>query len=464
MYCLWNGEYGEHDLSYVSGLDSIIENQKNTYGKYVGVVVGDFTCLEVEYDWGKRDQRWKIKCNICGEESYQYHTKDWRRGKGGKLTCDCRKITAHKQKVEENNERLRQRNEKIERVVGKEFFGWKVIDYTGFKNCTVQCTTCGKVRKMQPINQVEENLLFPCNHVVPNDYSDDEWIGKRVGHLTTVEKKGPSFVAVCDCGRKRVVRGTDLFRTGIVRTCGKNGCKYSTEMQIVANERKSNGFKFEEDMELYLQSIGYDAKKTKKVGDYGVDIIINESNGEKTAIQCKTDKGQAGVSSVQEVYAGGRFYGCVNFCVICKSGFSNAAINMANVLGVYLCDGEYNPPKNKEDYCKELLPTYRGKCHRKLYEICGEKHTVEDWCAIYDIPDYVVSKRIEDGLTLETALALPYNKRGNYKAFGLTGTIDAFAKLFNITAPAVSYRMKVKGMTLEEALTAEKTWNKKKNT
>ena len=73
MYCLYNGEYGEHDLSFIPGLDSILKNQEVQYGSKVGLVVGDFTCIGIEYDWGRRDQRWKIKCNVCGKESYTYH-------------------------------------------------------------------------------------------------------------------------------------------------------------------------------------------------------------------------------------------------------------------------------------------------------------------------------------------------------------------------------------------------------
>lgn len=102
MYCLFNGEYGEHDLSFIPGLEKpggILQEQEKQYQRYKGMVVGDFVCLDVEYDWGKRDQRWKIKCNLCGKESYQYHTNDWRRGKGRSLFCECRK----QKKKEEND-------------------------------------------------------------------------------------------------------------------------------------------------------------------------------------------------------------------------------------------------------------------------------------------------------------------------------------------------------------------------
>ena len=76
MWCLWNGEYGEHDLSYVPCIETAIKNQEEQYKNYIGAVVGDFTCINVEYDWGNRGQRWTLKCNLCGRESYKKNAKD----------------------------------------------------------------------------------------------------------------------------------------------------------------------------------------------------------------------------------------------------------------------------------------------------------------------------------------------------------------------------------------------------
>lgn len=54
MYCLWDGEYGEHDIagmySTKSSSEKNIERMELEYEKWCGVVVGDFTCDKVEYD------------------------------------------------------------------------------------------------------------------------------------------------------------------------------------------------------------------------------------------------------------------------------------------------------------------------------------------------------------------------------------------------------------------------------
>lgn len=464
MYCLWNGEYGEHDLSHIPGLDGVLKTQAETYQKYIGMVVGDFTCLGVEYDWGKRDQRWKIKCNICGKESYQYHTQDWRRGKGRRLTCACRAEEKKRKEQEEKTERRQKIEKNKNDKIGMEYNGWKVVEYNGYEQCKLRCVNCG-IEKRAKISKLLNNEILPCSHRKPNDYSGEEWIGKKEGHLTVIGRSGSSFLTKCDCGRERVVRPTDLFWRKTVRACGQDGCEFSTALQIQSNKKKKDGFAYEKTVEKYLKSLGYDARKTQNMSDYGVDIIVYENDGSKTAIQCKMEKAPSGVSAVQEVYAGGRFYGCTHFCVFCESGFSNPAINMANVLGVYLCEGIYNPPNDWNGCAMEMLPVHNRKgIHQKLYEINGEKHTLADWCAIYKISQTTVYKRMKSGITLETALGLPTSNAKQYTAFGLTGSLNDFARLFDITSPAVSYRMRMKGMTLEEALTAEKTWNKKKNT
>lgn len=106
MHCLWNGEYGDYDLSFAPALETTLKIQEEQYKQYVGCEVGDFTCLKVEYDWGRRDQRWTIKCKLCGEVSFQYHTKDWRRGKGRKTTCHCRKDREIQHKSAKKEEKL----------------------------------------------------------------------------------------------------------------------------------------------------------------------------------------------------------------------------------------------------------------------------------------------------------------------------------------------------------------------
>ena len=180
-----------------------------------------------------------------------------------------------------------------------------------------------------------------CSHQEKMDFTADEWIGKRNGHLTVVGRSGKDFVAKCDCGREVIVKPTFLFRYKNRRDCGYEDCPYSTPLERKARERCKRGFEFEADVYKQLIEKGYNAEKTQNHSDFGVDVVITNDDGSRIAIQCKKQMAPAGVGAVQEVYAGGRYYDCDKFAVICESGFSQPAIRMAYKLGVYLCNGDF---------------------------------------------------------------------------------------------------------------------------
>lgn len=461
MWCLWNGEYGEHDLSFVPSIENTLKRQREQYPSYIGCVVGDFTCTAVEYDWGRRDQRWTIRCNICGKESYQYHTKDWRRGKGRTMLCDCRKEAARAEKRRESERMAEERSQKIsekqKEQIGKEYGGWRVVDYTGFSSCVIECVHCGKTRKSR-IEDVINGTVSPCTHRTTNDYSGDEWIGKKCGHLTVTGRNGSRFVVKCDCGRETTARPTDLFTRKTKTDCGSADCHFSEERYKTARKKHITGHEYEKEVLDMLVNSGYNATRTKSYGDFGVDIIITEDTGEKVAVQCKKQDAPAGVEAVQEVYAGGRFYDCTKFSVVCDKGFSNPAILMARKLGVYLCDGEYNPPEDVSEYALSLMPVFHGnKGLEKLYEINGEKKTLGEWCELYGTTLYLVRRKLKDGVSLETALTSKNQRtRKVYTVRGVTGTVSEICNYFGVLPQTVSYRMKHRGMSIEEAIFAAK--------
>lgn len=411
MWCLWNGEYGEHDLSYVPCIETAIKNQEQQYKNYIGAVVGDFTCINVEYDWGNRGQRWTLKCNLCGRESYKKNAKDWfKRAHGRSLLCECRK-----EKIE------MERKEKLEE-----------------RKAASEAKKSEKAKK-EPI---------------PSKYASDEWIGKRNGHLTAIGRDGSLFVCRCDCGNELTVRPVELFTRKTKKVCGEPDCQYSSVVHRIRQSHKKEGIAYERQIEKMLVEKGYNAKATQGVGDFGVDIIIANEDGSLTAVQCKMQEAPAGVEAVQQVYAGGRFYDCTKFAVICEQGFSNPAIAMARKLGVYLCDGEFDMPPDIEQYASSLLPVFHSnKGLQKLYEIGGEKHTLADWAAIYGKPVRKVEKLIKDGCTAETALktAKSYEYQ-RYSVRGVEGNLTEICKYFDVLAPTVKYRIDHMGMTLEEAI------------
>ena len=413
MWCLWNGEYGEHDVQDFSGKH--LQYMDECHAKWVGHIVGDFTCIKVEYDWGKRDQRWTIKCNLCGAVSYRYHAKEWRRRTDAR--CGCRKAEAKERKEQEEREKKERAKERKAKAEAK---------------------------------KIEKSKKEP----VVSKYASDEWIGKRNGHLTAIGRDGSLFICRCDCGNELTVRPVELFTRKTKKVCGEPDCQYSSVVHRIRQTHKKEGIAYEREIESMLIEKGYNAKATKGVGDFGVDIIITNADGSLTAVQCKKQEDPAGVDAVQEVYAGGRFYDCTKFAVICDQGFSNPAILMGKKLGVYLCNGDFDMPSDIEQYASSLLPVFHSnKGLQKLYEIGGEKHTLADWAAIYGKPVRKVEKLIKDGCTAETALktAKSYEYQ-RYSVRGVDGNLTEICKYFEVFPQTVSYRINHMGMTLEEAI------------
>ena len=471
MYCLFNGEYGEHDeneLPVTSSLSTNLKIMGENYAKWPGTVVGDFECLKVEYDWGRRDQRWTVKCQLCGEISYRYHVQDWRRGKGQKIYCHCRKdaekAEREKAKAEKAAQRESDRKERIDNLAGKVFFGWKVPDdYDGSAKVPIVCVDCGKTRNVSA-KELESDGIVACNHKIPNDYSGDEWIGKKEGHLTTIGRDGMMFIAQCDCGEVIRVRPTDLFTSKRKRACASPNCPYCNQYEREIRQRHKSGFKYERDVYSELKSQGLNVEKTQDRSDFGVDMIIYNEDGTKIAVQAKKENKPSGVGAMQEVYAGGRFYDCEKFAVVSYAGFSPQAITMARKLGIYCCDEEkFNYPDDIQDYCVSLVPTvvsHQALWKRKEYEIDGERHTLADWCAIYGKSLDSASYWMKHHVTLETFLkkdlANPEVRKPPviYEAFGKTGTLGELCKEYGVIRGTVEYRMQHNGMTVEEALMA----------
>ena len=415
MLVLWNGEYEEREINGFS--EKHLKYMDERHQKWVGHVVGDFTVLKVEYDWGRRDQRWTIKCNLCGRELYQYHVADWRRGKGRSLECKCRKEARQAKKEREKQERKARAEERKAKAEAKK---------------------SEKVKK-EP---------------TPSKYASDEWIGKRNGHLTAIGRDGSLFICRCDCGNELTVRPTELFTRKTKKVCGEPDCQYSSVVHRIRQAHKKEGIAYEREIENMLIESGYDAKATKGVGDFGVDIIITNEDGSLTAVQCKMQEAPAGVDAIQEVYAGGRFYDCTKFAVICKQGFSNPAIIMARKLGVYLCDSEFEMPEDIGKYTATLLPVFHSKEKiQKLYDIDGTKHTLADWCAIYGKTECQVKKMLDRGCTIEVALQTAVESTSQqFTVRGVTGNLSQICKHFGVLAPTVKYRMEHMGMTLEDAI------------
>ena len=459
MHCLWNGEYGEHDLTFAPALETTLRIQEEQYQQYVGCVVGDYTCDKVEYDWGRRDQRWTCHCNLCGKVIYQYHTKDWRRGKGRKLTCECQIIREIQKREAEKRERVtineRKRLNNENEYVGKVYHGWVITRFSSANLCNVKCVVCGKeLKEKRSLSKVISGEYPTCRH--PTDYSGNEWIGKKIGHLTVIGREGKNFIYKCDCGKERISSPSLAFRVKAITNCGNPDCPYMDKAKRDCARRKDVGEQYEKDIYSRLIMQGYNAKIIGHTGDYGVDIIIDDESGDKIAVQCKMHKSIIGVDAIQEVYAGGRFYDCTKFAVVSDSGFSNNAIIMAKKLGVYLSNGNFEYPSDIQKYCSKLLPVYHeNENNKRYYEIDGEKHTLGDWCAIYGNTIYKVKQNMKNGMSLKYALQTKKKSETRHNVNGVVGTKSELCKRFGVSEQLLRSRMN-KGMTFEQAITQPK--------
>lgn len=465
MFCLYNGEYGEHDLSNVGGLEKIVERQKMSYENYKGMIVGDYTILSMEYDWGKRSQRAEIECNFCHKKTFLYNVSNWRRGKGRSTRCECHKIRDNIDKLlAPDKPKMISNSDPF--WIGKEVEGWRVIQYIGEGYFLVECVDCGKRKKLSS-GQIRRNEVKPCNHIISNNYSDEKWIGKRNGHLTAVAYIGKYFEAVCDCGRKVTVRGTDLFKNKTAITCKDLECPYYQESQlhIQGAKRRKEGLDYEHAVIKLFRRHGYVVENTPDQGDFGVDFITLLTKGERLAVQCKMGKSPTTVKAIQEVYAGGRYYDCTKFAVVSPSGFTFNALQMAAKLGVYCAihTFKFDELDKASSHAVSLINTLPhidnlSRKHRMetQWTIDGITKFASEWCLEYNVKRSTVESRLSRGMDLKDALnSSRANAAPTYVVGGVEGTVTQLAKHYGVIPQTVYYRMKYRGMNIEDALQTE---------
>ena len=464
MYCLYNGEYGEHDLSHIGSLEAILQRQNNSYSKFEGLVVGDFTIVKVEYDWGRKTQVAEVKCNYCNNvKTISGNIASWCKGKGTSRRCECYKNRSSNDKA---NKPAKPKTVPLSDPswVGQECSGWRILSYCGDSQFLVECVHCGRTKKVKSY-QFKKGTLLKCNHIKINNYLSPEWIGKRVGHLTVVEHKQQHFLAECDCGNRIEVRGTDLFRKKSITTCRDRDCPYYQEQysKSAVAKRRVNGLSYEHSVRDLFEENGYSIIKTPDCGDYGVDFIVALSGDSKLAIQCKRHNAPSSVRSIQEVYAGGRYYDCTKFAVVSPSGFTANAINMAARLGVYCAIHKFSFEELEEitTHSQRLLDTLpainvekRRGSSKIQWTIDGETKTADEWCMQYGVSRGTVSSRVKRGYSIEEAVKLSTKwSRGKvYEVNGDRGTLRQLCEKYDVIPETVMYRMQHRNMSLGQAL------------
>lgn len=103
---------------------------------------------------------------------------------------------------------------------------------------------------------------------------------------------------------------------------------------------KMTGPEFEERMAILFGNLGYKVEKTGKIGDYGVDLVV-EKDGKRIAVQAKCYRSHVGQEAVREAYAGKNMYRCNEAMVVTNSNFTKLAWRLANKDDVKLWNRNY---------------------------------------------------------------------------------------------------------------------------
>ena len=103
---------------------------------------------------------------------------------------------------------------------------------------------------------------------------------------------------------------------------------------------KMSGEEFEKYLyHIYKSNEKYRVELTPNTGDFGIDLIVDNLKIKKRlGIQAKRYKGKVGVSAVQEVVAGKRYYNCDVVCVVTNSYFTKSCVELAKINDVVLID------------------------------------------------------------------------------------------------------------------------------
>jgi hypothetical protein len=93
-------------------------------------------------------------------------------------------------------------------------------------------------------------------------------------------------------------------------------------------------------LETLFSGLGYQVERAAGKTDYGVDLILKDGTGRRTAVNARHFKERVDKPALPEVAEGAAFYDCQDTLLITVVGYTNGAINMAEETGALLWDTE----------------------------------------------------------------------------------------------------------------------------
>jgi restriction system protein len=137
-----------------------------------------------------------------------------------------------------------------------------------------------------------------------------------------------------------------------------------------------SGEEFEYFLSTYFKTLGYKAKVTPAMNDYGADLIVQKDDV-KIVIQAKRYKEKVGIKAVQEVIGAKGFYKADKAMVITCSYFTPNAKNLAKECNIELWDRPMLKSIMEKVQGKELVDEMKRddefKTLARKCPLCGNK-------------------------------------------------------------------------------------------
>jgi restriction system protein len=135
---------------------------------------------------------------------------------------------------------------------------------------------------------------------------------------------------------KPTPKSTTVKKRGPSPTIAASDKKLSNEQLLAADIDTLSGIDFERIVELYYRDRGYPVERIGGSGDHGVDLIIQEEDGARIAIQCKRQKQDVGNAVVLKLDSGRRAHKCHVGRIVTTAYFTKAAEDAASRLRIEL--------------------------------------------------------------------------------------------------------------------------------
>lgn len=151
-----------------------------------------------------------------------------------------------------------------------------------------------------------------------------DWTAKLTDQLIKQEPYHPSI---------------SILQADIKRLEQRNRLKSTLSIDFSKIDRLS-GVEFENLLQDKFAAMGFKVASTPTTGDFGADLIVENSEGSRIIVQCKRFKSKVNLKAVQEVVGAiGHYVGDYGV-VITNNSFLNSAIKLAESHDIELWDGD----------------------------------------------------------------------------------------------------------------------------